>query len=84
MVEARSVNVKNTTTTTTCFTADDARVVSQLPEQLGKIMGAIVVVCAAFCLASPYWNPRLRLSFLFLFASQLRPIDVPQRARSYQ
>ena len=31
--------------------ADDAGVVSQLPEQLRKIMDVIVVVCAAFCLA---------------------------------
>ena len=30
------------------FNADDARVVSQLPEQLRKIMGVTVVVCAAF------------------------------------
>ena len=29
------------------FKADDARVVSQSPEQLGKMMGVIVVVCAA-------------------------------------
>ena len=28
--------------------ADDARVVSQSPEQLRKMMGVIVVVCAAF------------------------------------
>ena len=28
--------------------ADDSRVVSQSPEQLRKIMGVIVVVCAAF------------------------------------
>ena len=28
--------------------ADDAGVVSQSPEQMGKIMGVIVVVCAAF------------------------------------
>ena len=27
--------------------ADDARVVSQSPEQLGKMMGVMVVVCAA-------------------------------------
>ena len=31
--------------------ADDAGVVSQSPEQLRKIMGVIVVVCAAFGLA---------------------------------
>ena len=30
------------------FYADDAGVVSQSPEQLGKMMGVIVVVCAAF------------------------------------
>ena len=30
---------------------DDAGVVSQLPEKLRKVMGAIVVVCAAFGLA---------------------------------
>ena len=28
--------------------ADDARVVSQSPEQLRKMMGVIVVVCTAF------------------------------------
>ena len=28
--------------------ADDARVVSRLPKQLRKMMGVIVVVCAAF------------------------------------
>ena len=28
--------------------ADDAGVVSQSPEQLGKMTGVIVVVCAAF------------------------------------
>ena len=28
--------------------ADDAGVVSRLPKQLRKMMGAIVVVCAAF------------------------------------
>ena len=33
------------------FYANDARVVSQSPEQLRKIMGVIVVVCAAFGLA---------------------------------
>ena len=38
--------------------ADDAGVVSQSPEQLRKMMGVIVVVCAA--LASPYRRPRLR------------------------
>ena len=31
--------------------ADDAGVVSQSPEQLRKMMGVIVVVCAAFGLA---------------------------------
>ena len=33
--------------------ADDAGVVSQLPEQLRKMMGVIVVVCAAFGLTVP-------------------------------
>ena len=33
--------------------ADDAGVVSQSPEQLRKMMGVIVVVCAAFVLAVP-------------------------------
>ena len=33
--------------------ADDAGVVSQLPEQLRKIMGVILVVCAAFGLTVP-------------------------------
>ena len=28
--------------------ADDARIVSQSPEQLGKMMGVVVVVCAVF------------------------------------
>ena len=37
--------------------ADDAGVVSQSPEQLKKIMGMIVVVCAAFGLT--YRRPRL-------------------------
>ena len=31
--------------------ADEAEVVSQSPEQLRKMMGVIVVVCAAFGLA---------------------------------
>ena len=39
--------------------ADDAGVVSQSPEQSRKMMGVIVVVCAAFGLT--YWRPRLRL-----------------------
>ena len=33
--------------------ADDAGVVSQSPEQLRKMMGVIVVVCAAFGLTEP-------------------------------
>ena len=33
------------------FYADDVGVVSQSPKQLRKIMGVIVVVCAAFGLA---------------------------------
>ena len=33
--------------------ADDAGVVSQLPEQLRKMMGVVVVVCAAFGLTVP-------------------------------
>ena len=37
--------------------ADDARVVSQSPEQLRKMMGVIVMVSR---LASPYRRPRLR------------------------
>ena len=38
--------------------ADDAGVVSRSPEQLKKMMGVIVVVCAAF--DPPYRRPRLR------------------------
>ena len=40
--------------------ADYARVVSHLPEQLRKIMGVIVVVCAAFGFTVRFWRPRLR------------------------
>ena len=39
--------------------ADDAGVVSQSPEQLGKMMRVIVVVCAAFGLAVSEANTKI-------------------------
>ena len=39
--------------------ADDAGVVSQSPEKLRKIMGVIVVVCAAFDLTVLEANPEI-------------------------
>ena len=42
--------------------ADDAGVVSQSPEQLRKIMGVIMVVCAAFALT--VWEAKTEIMYL--------------------